>query len=194
MIHKIFEYISDELNGYLKGKFDLTEDIVTMSNLVGLSGDIAVHSENKLVATMVHLERATETGSYGVTVRTPGAQFNETNHPAMPMNIYILISAYFGDKNYSEALKFISETIDFFRQKPLYTQQNSPGLDSSIERFNMEVMDISMSDMVSLWGVLGNHLLPSVLYRVRSIAIDTSALKSLDHKVTATSNSIEVKK
>lgn len=194
MIHHVFDYLSKNLNEYICAKYNLSEDIVSASGLIGLDGSISLDAENKVVLTLVHIEKATEGGSYSpMTIRSGENGYKSRGGNATPLNLYMLVSAYFGSKNYQEALKFISEVVGFFQKKPVFNQQNSPGIDPSIVQLNFEIVDTKVNDMVSLWGTLGNHMLPSILYKVRSITIDPDAPISMDPIVTDVDSQLGVR-
>ena len=186
MIHRVFEYLTEELNSYFKGKFNYTEDIVYASALVALDGSVDIPSENKLVTTLVNVEQDTTRGSPGLKNQVGNDSFNKEYFPAISLNLYMLVSAYYNKKNYLEALKFLSETIAFFQRKPVFDRSNSPGLDAQIDKLTLEIVNINTHDLSNLWGMLGSHYLPSILYKIRTITIDGSALRSLQHKIVST--------
>ena len=49
MIDVAIKHLADELNQYLKRRFDLHEDIVVTSNMVELDGTIAPQINNKVI-------------------------------------------------------------------------------------------------------------------------------------------------
>ena len=85
---------------------------------------------------------------------------------ALPVEMGILF-------NYLEVLKFISNTISFFQRQPLFDHQNTPGLDKRIDQLTMNIENLTMRDLSTLWGVLSGKYLPSVLYKVRMVAFDS---------------------
>ena len=73
---------------------------------------------------------------------------------------------------YSEALKFVSNTISFFQRRPVFDHQNTPELDSKIDKLVLDIENLDIKDLSTLWGVLSGKYLPSILYKVRMIAFD----------------------
>jgi len=175
MIDSAINHISAELNQHLMRSFRLDEDVVTVSNIVEQDGTVAAHVNNKLVVSLVNIEKDT----------VPFSQKNTTNvgvgrtvitSPPIYFNLYLMFASYFGGKNYQEGLKFIANTISFFQSQNVFDQQNSPNLDSGIEKLIMDIENLNINDLSNLWGILSGKYLPSVLYKVRMVTYDSSAV------------------
>ena len=57
MIDSAISLITSQLNQYLRRTFDLTEDIVAVSNILEQDGTVPPHVDNKLVAFLVNIEK-----------------------------------------------------------------------------------------------------------------------------------------
>jgi len=55
MIDSAISLITSQLNQYLRRTFDLTEDIVAVSNILEQDGTVPPHVDNKLVAFLVNI-------------------------------------------------------------------------------------------------------------------------------------------
>ena len=75
-----------------------------------------------------------------------------------------MMSANFGAGNYAEALKTISQAISFFQQQAVFDRQNSPGLDSRIEKLILDMENLKIPDLNNLWSLMGGRYLPSAFY------------------------------
>jgi len=54
--------------------------------------------------------------------------------------------------------------------------QNTPELDPRIERLMLDIANLGIAELSNLWGVLSGKYVPSVLYRVRMVAVDLAQI------------------
>ena len=156
--------------------YDINEDVVVVSNILEQDGTVATHVNNKIVVSLVNIEKDT------VPYRQPnlasvGATRSVVTNPPTYFNLYLMFASYFSGNNYQEGLKFISNTISYFQGQAVFDQQNSPGLDRNIDKLILDVENLNMTDLSNLWGVLSGKYLPSVLYKVRMVIYDSNAVK-----------------
>lgn len=170
MIDSAVNLLAGQLNQFLQRAFDLNEDVVVVSNILDQDGSVAPQVNNKLVAFLINIEK--DSTPVATKTRVAGADRMVNTAPPLYLNLYVMIAGCFGGNNYSEALKFLSNTISFFQRKPVFDRQNTPDLDPRIEKLVLEVQNLSIDDLSNLWGVLSGRYLPSILYRVRMIAFD----------------------
>jgi len=159
MIHEIIPIITDELNTFLESHFSLSENAVVLSNILNQDGSVAIKDENKVIATLINVERD---GSN----QYQGAGFARTDLP-IHVNLYLLFSCYF--VNYSESLKFLSGIIAFFQTTPNYVYD---GNTIKIEFYNIDIKELN-----TLWTGIGAKYMPSVIYKFRTIGIDEERLR-----------------
>src|SRR3954463_15830650 len=106
MIYSVLNVIGDKLNSYLKNRFSLGEDKVLLSNIVNQDGSLAISESDKVIITLVNIHE-----------ETISSRLSNQDHLPRPINInlYVLFSSYFIDKNYPESLKFLSAVVSFFQ-------------------------------------------------------------------------------
>lgn len=175
MINAALNHLAGQLNQQFKNNFQLVEDIVVVSNLVELDGSTAAGANNKLVLTLVNIEK----DSLPYRAGTQGQVMDERQmlrSPPLFLNLYLMMSANFGAGNYAEALKTISQAISFFQQQAVFDRHNSPGMDRRIEKLILELENLKIPDLNNLWSLMGGRYLPSVLYKLRMITVDSSAV------------------
>ncbi len=160
MIHEIIPLITDELNTFLGSHFSLSENTVVLSNILNQDGSIAIKEENKVIATLINVERD------GSNQMTGGGGMARTDLP-VHVNLYMLFCCYF--TNYAEALKFLSGIIAFFQATPNYTHD---GNTIKIEFYNIDIKELN-----TLWTGIGAKYMPSVIYKFRTIGIDEERLR-----------------
>lgn len=181
MINAAINHLAMQLNQYFRNNYHLVEDVVVVSNLVELDGNLAANANNKVVLMLANIEKDTVPGSNNV----PGYAYQAGRGPdqrllvrAAPLylNLYIMMAANFGGANYAEALKYISSAIHFFQTQPVFDQVNSPGLDQRIEKLILDIENLKIQDLNNLWSLLGGKYLPSVFYRVRMLSLHSDAV------------------
>lgn len=175
MIHAAVSHIASQLNQFLKRSFDLSEDVVAMSNVMEQDGTLAPNINNKLIVFLVNVEKETASsrpGSLG------GFERSAATYPPVFLNLYVMVAANFGCSNYPEALKFLSNTVSFFQRQPVFDHQVTPELDKRIEKLALDIENLNIQDLSSLWGILSGKYQPSILYKVRMVAFDAGDIRS----------------
>ncbi|SCY15396.1 DUF4255 domain-containing protein [Desulfoluna spongiiphila] len=175
MLHHAIEHITGSLNGYLRGVFDLPQDVAVMSGILDQDGSIEAQIHNKLVVSLVNIEKEQVPAAF---IRQGSKETGLTNigFPPIHLNAYVLVSAYFPGSNYAEALKFISYAALFFQGNPVFTRENSPELNGDIEKLVMDIENLNLRDLSSLWSVISGRYLPSIVYKMRIITIDSRGI------------------
>ena len=182
MIDAALGLIARQLNEHLRRRFQLSEDLAVLSNLLEQNGTPVPLVANKLVLFLAGVERDT------LAHRAPGARLGlqpqqlATGEPVY-LNLLVMCAANFSGGNYPEALKFLSSAIAFFQSHHMLDQHNAPGLDARLERLMLSIENLSSSEMHSLWGIHSGRYLPSVLYRVRMISLDGQHVTGRDSSV-----------
>ncbi len=176
MIDDALHIVSEQLNQFLKLRFDLTENMVSLSYVVNQDGSVATEEKNKVIFSLVDISEEVHTNGQG---QYRSSQFGEyVARPDMYLNLQVGFFAYFNPSNYKEALKFISAVIQFFHSKPTFTEQNSPALaDRGIEKLQFEVLHMDSNTKNNLWASLGAKYMPSIVYKVRAVLIEDAAVQ-----------------
>lgn len=154
MIHELIPMVAEELNDYLDSKFDTSEDPVIMSNLVNQDGSLAINDENKIVVSLVNVERDGSNQMYG-------GGFSKGEMP-LHINLYVMFASYFS--NYAESLKFLSGVIGFFQANPNFICE---GNTVKAELYNPDFKEIS-----NLWTATGAKYLPAIIMKFRTLNMD----------------------
>lgn len=172
MINSAISHLATQLNQYLKRSFELSEDVVVVSNLLEQDGSMSPNINNKVVVILTNIEKDTVPYRLPQSGGGDGRRIGVTR-PPLYLNLYLMFVANFGGGNYSEALKFISRTIGYFQHNPVFDQLNTPELDPRIEKLILDIENLSIQDLSNLWGLLSGKYLPSILYKVRMVSFDT---------------------
>lgn len=175
MIDTAINHIASNVNQQLMRSFGLNEDVVVVSNILEQDGTVATHVNNKIVVSLVNIEKESVPLNQPRAVASGGMRTVVTN-PPFHFNLYLMFASYFSGSNYQEGLKFISNTISYLQGQNVFDQHNSPGLDRNINKLVMDVENLDINDLSNLWSILSGKYLPSVLYKVRMVAVDANAV------------------
>lgn len=175
MIDTAIAQVAGQLNQALQRQFRVGEDLVVVCNLHEQDGTVAPQVVNKLAVFLVNVERESVPGA---GPSGPGLQRSQVTAPPVHLNLMLMFAANYSGSNYPEALKFLASTVAFFQSRPLFTHQNTPGLDPRIDKLTLEIENLPISDLSNLWGMLSGRYLPSVLYRMRLLSIDARQIQA----------------
>lgn len=158
---------------------------MVVSNLQELGGAPVVFSASKLALFLSGVER--DTLAHRSTA-TPITYANGVIQNASPvyLNLLVMCAANFSGSHYLEALKFLSGAIAYFQGNPVFDHQNTPGMDARLERLALNMENLSSQEMHSLWSIHGGRYLPSALFRVRMITLDSGAVRGRDPAIRQT--------
>lgn len=176
MIDNVLNVLREEINGYLKRLPTMnigTEKKVDINYIAKPDGDIAIETDS-LGLSLVNVEEERAVKSQNSVLHTRNGRVSYVN-PEIKINLYVLVVSNF--KVYSVGLKFLSGAMRFFQSKNVFVHQNTPGLDSSIEKLIVDLHTLNFEQQNNLWGAIGAKYLPSVLYKVRLITIQEALQK-----------------
>lgn len=168
MIDKALNFLQEELNNFLGQRFQSNENLVVQSALISPDGTVPQEIENKVVLTLANIER--ESVANAASGSSAFLGLSSRVSPPLNINLYILVSANFGNK-YAESIKFLAQSVTFFQAKPVFTAQGSAGFPRELERLSFELVNLDFSQLNNLWAAQGAKYLPSVVYKVRMLTI-----------------------
>jgi hypothetical protein len=180
MIAAAVGIVAQQLNQHFRRTFDLNEDVVIASNILEQDGNVAQGVNNKLLLFLINIEKESVANRQGAAAGGPFDRITVGSSPVF-LNLYLMMAANFAD--YAESLKFISRAIAFFQRTPVLDHQNTPDLDQRIGRLALDIENLSIHDLSTLWGVLSGRYLPSILYKVRMVVVDGEDVRGLVPRV-----------
>jgi hypothetical protein len=145
MIDKALSFIVNELNVSLGTRFENSGPHAVLSSLTNQDGSAPLVTENKLVLSLVNIERETSADR------------------ALHLNLYLQVSSNFAT-DYLESLHFLSAALEFFLERPVF---GVPALPSGIKSLSVEMVNLTTQDLQNLWSISGSQYLPSALYKLR---------------------------
>src|SRR5262245_21803044 len=169
MLDRTLSFLLAQLNDHLGTRFPSKEPHVVLSSLSTMEGTVPPEIANRVVLTLVNIEREGAAGPPPGPTRMENGAFVRTS-PALNLNLYVLVSASYGS-NYAEALKLLSAVLGYFQGKPAFTAQTTPTFPKGLDRLTMEIVNLDPQGVNNLWGNLGVKYLPSVLYKARMFTL-----------------------
>lgn len=187
MIDKALNFIVSELNDFLGRRYPSNEDHAVLASLTHPDGSAPPHTANRIVVSLINLEREGSAAMSGISTRTEGG-YSRTN-PTLHLNLYILVTASFVN-NYPGALTFLSAALGFFQSKPNFDAQSSPAFPREMERLSLELVSLSIQELNNLWAILGAKYLPSAMYKVRMLSFQQGWIDAAVPEVSGTGTSV----
>lgn len=185
MIHSALEFLTQELNAFIKLKVgDAVDDRIFLSSVTNETGIII--PDKSLGLSLINIEEERTIKDQKSTYINPVGKVEKRN-PEIQLNLYILITANFQNKrqndssdDYVEGLKQLSYAISYFQSKNVFTRENSPAMasyDDRLTKIVVELYSYSFEQLYNFWTVVGAKYLPSVLYKVKTLRIQENAIQ-----------------
>ncbi len=186
MINEALKFITEKLNNYLKSSFDLVSDGAVLSNIVNSDGSVPVGAHNKVVVTLINVEKETST-KYNGSFHSQQANGTTStiSYPPLFLNLDVLFSANFD--LYEESLKFLSKTILYFQSSPVFTGQQYPDFPSDINKLIFDMEKLSYREAAHLYESLGAKYLPSAIYKMKMLCVDGDQITNEVANISGTS-------
>jgi len=185
MIGKALQFVNDVLDQFLMNRFGLDESKVLLNNLIESSGAVPQANQNKVVISLINVERETAKPFYVRNQRVDSGNYADIN-PSERYNLDLLISANFD--NYKETLKFLNAVIGFFQANNCLDPSSFSGIPLGLDKLEFDMEKISYRDMQSLWTAMGAKYQPSVIYKMRLLTIQANEAEGFSPAVTRTLN------
>ena len=168
MIHQVLPAIVRELTEYLESRFGISDDQVTLGNVVNQDGSLAVDG-NKLVVSLINIARDGSKGSM--------SGLGGNYHPPVFVNLYVIFAGVYNQSNissqdYLESLKMISGVISFFQARCMFDAHTTPDFPADAGRIVCEIENVEFRELVNLWSLSGAKYVPSIIYRFRSLNME----------------------
>ena len=165
MLEKLLTHYADLLNEFLKQTYKHPEGIAAVGRIGGTTDAIP----NKLVISLLNVEREAAGGSAPSTYRSDGGSYTRTYSPLL-LNLNVILASVFEETRYDFSLSVLSDALRFVQACPKFKLD---GMD-----FTVEILGISMQDFNNVWTLLGGQCYPSVLCRIRYLHVDGGVIAS----------------
>ena len=188
MIDKALLFIQNYLNDELKKSLGTSKDFVVASSLVNPDGSVIAITQNKVVISIINLEHETFVKWQNNVRSDTGMTMGKVATPVF-LNLYVLISS--NHDNYMEALKRLSTVIGAFQARPYFSSQDSPSMPAPITKLTLEIFNVPITELSHIWSGIGAKYVPSILYKMRMIAIQENQLLKEVPTVSGLGNNVK---
>jgi len=186
MIYDVLKILEKEAFNYLEAVD--TANVAANSNAprnatpvvienIGNTDSVAMDKmKDKIIASLFNISEEQTMKNAPRHERVNGAMVYKSN-PAH-LNLYVMFSA--NRTNYEVSLKNISNIIEFFQDKPVFTNTNTDVTITDIDefKFKVDLYSLQPEQLSYTWGVLGGKVLPSALYKISVIKLQKQAIKA----------------
>lgn len=187
MIYEAIQIISQQLDEYLSSAG--LSNLVVLEN-IALFETSAENNEkltNKVVLTLLNIEEEASLKNLP-NFRVIDKATTEYRNPPVHLNLFLLISS--NCNTYTNSLRSISKTIEFFQGKKTFTSENTvyePKEDFDVLGQFKLIVDLytpTFEELNYVWGTLGGRQLPSVIYKIQLVEIDRKFLAGTSKVIT----------
>ena len=180
MIDLALAFLTKELNGYLLARTGETFGDAQLTRPVDDIGRWVVPEDHIGVSLLNVDEERVMKAQLPEAIFVNGRQV--MLEPEIKLNLDVLFAANF--KQYPQALKYLSRVITFFQAHPRFASEDYPALDPAIDRLIPELRSLGFEQLNQLWAFIGGKQLPSVVYRVRLVALQDMEPRSTGQPIT----------
>jgi len=113
MIYEVLQTLTDNLNIFFRTKLKIQEDKAELSAIINQDGSLALLSENKVLVTLLNIEKEPFSASGQVVGRQK-----------LSLNLLVIFSCHFSNSNYSEGIRFLDLIITYFEENYTLEAQN----------------------------------------------------------------------
>lgn len=187
MIYETLEILIDQVAKYLETKPN-DDSIIVLEN-IAKQDDVAVTSlKDRVAVSLLNMEEEATLRNIPNTSFKNGKTIYKNNK--VNLNLYVLFAA--NRTAYNKALVSISHIVEFFQSKKVFTQVNTPFTPSSSIfdelkefKFIVELYTPTFEQLNYIWGTLGGKSVPSVLYKISIIAIESENIHDTGQPITS---------
>ena len=187
MLHLAADFLTKTLNDWLLQRTGSPLGAAALTRIVNDAGKWAI-DEDQIGVALINVEEERT-----VKTQVPQATYVEgrqvLREPELKLNFYLLFAAYF--QNYEQALKQLSLVLTFFQSRTVFTRTRYPGLDPRIEKLGVDLMSLGYEQLNQVWTFVGAKYLPSVVYRVRLVALQDDEPSSVAPPITKIDAAVE---
>ena len=174
MIDRVLVFLRDQLNESLlrAGGGTGTEDAVVFVD--GDKLDPLTLKTGAINALLVNLERDAVMRRDDPFIRQLADGSSVRGRPDVRLNLHVLFVARF--QMYEAGLAALSAVLAFFQANPVFDGRSAPALDPRIGRLAIDLHTLPLAEQNDLWGSLRLAYHPSLLFKVRMIAVEDADL------------------
>ena len=169
MIGASLQFLAMQLNLHLRRTMSIREDLVVVSRMLENDGKEYEGATNKLNIFLVNMERDSMVQNHAV----PEFRGDRAVVPQKKvfLNLYFVIAANFKGGNYVDSLRYLSKAVAFFMDHSFFDRSTSPDMPDGLEKIAIDMENLNMQELNNLWGTIVAKYVPSVVYRLKTVAL-----------------------
>ncbi|WP_317932320.1 DUF4255 domain-containing protein [Halioxenophilus sp. WMMB6] len=180
MLDHAINFFASELNTYFQAKTGIIGEAVFPSVVVRDDGKFAI-KDDTIGVTVINIEEESVFKDQVPEVKFRDGQ-NLKMEPKLRLNLCILFAANY--KLYEQSLKHLSLILTYFQSNRTFTPSQFPALAPTVERLSVELQTLNYDQLNQIWSYIGGKHLPSIIYRVRAVAIQDNAITETQPPLT----------
>ena len=165
MIHEILTRYAEQLNEYLVKIHQSPEGI----SIVGQIGADNHETPNKLIVSLLNIERETSSGISASISKFNNGSFTKM-HPPLMLILNVVLAAVYDSGKYEHSLSVLSDALAFIQANPKFEVDG--------KSYTIEVVNCTMEYFNNIWTLMGSHSYPSVICKIRNLVIDSAEIIS----------------
>jgi hypothetical protein len=172
MIGDVLVFLRKHLDAHLRVELGVTPDDPAGDKVVFLDGDKIEPITFKLGAVselLINVEEDRVLRQPDLYARRTEDGTPQRTQPDIRLSLYILFVARF--KQYESGWEHLSKIIEHFQTQRVFEPENTPDLPAGIEKLVLELVTLDFAGQNEVWNALRTTLHPSILYRVKLIAL-----------------------
>lgn len=171
MITQALTYISSKINAAFFTPGGTPR--VILGNISTLN-DSGINESNVLLSLVNIEEEVLLRNPENFIKRDPSVVYK---NPPLHFNITIIFGAYLPNQNelgtnYEGSIAKIQKIIGFFQRQNVFDRSSFPDLPVGLENLVFNLVNLNLEQLHHLWSMLGGKYIPSVVYKMRVVAID----------------------
>jgi hypothetical protein len=182
MIFEVLQKLSVQLNDYLKIRFRLTEDIVFISPVK----DPSKSFPNRVAISLIGVERETVISTYTPVRAVSDTTFGSVNPPIW-INLNVLISVIFHEKQYEESIQLLSGVMSFIQRNTLLQ------IGDESKKITLEIINLNMYEISNLWSNAGESYFPSVICKIRGTEVTGNEIYDISYTISKPESNTDLK-
>ncbi|SDE09701.1 DUF4255 domain-containing protein [Kordiimonas lacus] len=187
MLDKSLEFLRSELDTYIKSITGSTKTSTVLSPLFDSDGK-SLLGDALLGMCLVNVEeeRVNKAQQREAVGSGTAIQFLP---PEVRLNLHVLVAANVSgvaadNTKYDQSLRSLSAAITFFQGHRVFSADEYPELPDGVKKLVLELETLDYEFQNHVWGTLGGKLTPSVMYRVRLVAMQMGRVVSSGKPIT----------
>ncbi len=174
MISDVLVFLRKHLDEQLRLELGVTPDDPSGDKVVFLDGDKIEPITFKLGAVSellinVEEERLLRQPDLYARRAEDGTGTPQRVQPDIRLILYVLFVARF--KQYESSWEHLSKIIEHFQTQRVFEPATTPDLPAGIEKLVLELVTLNFAEQNEVWNALRTTHHPSILYRVKLIAL-----------------------